>query len=403
MDPQSHRWKMLSYATTEMSDPDQMRVRHFLESPAPMLQSLYLCPSHFGDSRVNFAGGVAKGLRHLTLRSANLWQCSVLLDGLETLRLVFVEAGPAEVLSIFFRSPTLRRLDFWDVVWDQSRATASALLPSLDLVANSLEEVSLATDPRLITLILSQLSMPSCKSLELATNFAEFGDEFLGPILNDGLAQFIPRIREALRLGGVARFLVGVGPSRYREKSSLEIEGFRLSFRWSGITTESLTEWIRQLIAKLDFPLELEMNLSTPDRPTVEALDEWNELNVTKLTILVARPEPASMENAVLVLDCLGDVLVDQDGGHSWNFPKLRELDVCSTQFDLSRLLNMLNKRYLPDAYVRDKEKLGISIQTPPRIDLRVRNTTEARGATIIAAIEKHWGVISLQKRTLDT
>ncbi|KIO28504.1 hypothetical protein M407DRAFT_242079, partial [Tulasnella calospora MUT 4182] len=56
----------------------------------------------------------------------------------------------------------------------------------------------------------------------------------------------------------------------------------------------------------------------------------------------------------------------------------------------------MLNKRYLPDAYVRDMEELGISIRTPPKMDLRVNGTKEADGATIMMALERHWGVRSL-------
>ncbi|KAG8920116.1 hypothetical protein FRC01_000913 [Tulasnella sp. 417] len=405
LQPQSHRWKTLTYATSDRLNLDRIRIRHFLESPAPMLQSLDLCPGELGgDPWVNFGGGVAKGLKHLSLTYASLPECSDLLHGLETLILDHVDTGPAEeLLSIFVRSPALRRFEFWDFEEDQSSATTS-VIPSLDLVANSLEEVVIqVSDPRFINLILSQVSMPNCKSLELSADFSELGDDFLGRILDDALAQFMPRIREALSLGGVARFFINFGSFPDHGENSLEIEGFQFSFTWSGITTESLSEWIRELIVMLDFPLELEIILSTPDRLAVEALGEWNKFNVRNLWIRLAGHELDLMENAVSVLDFLGDVLVDQDGGLSWNFPNLRELNLYSTQFtqfDLSRLLNMLNKRYLPDAYVMDMGELGITIQTPPRIDLRVRDTAEVRDAKIITAMKRHWGVKSLKQGT---
>ncbi|KAG8920029.1 hypothetical protein FRC01_000971 [Tulasnella sp. 417] len=376
LQPQSHRWKTLSYHTSGRPNLDRVRIRHFLESPAPMLQSLHLRPDELGgDPRVNFAGGVAKELKHFSLAYASLSECSDLLHGLETLILDGVDTGPAEeLLSIFVRSPALRRFEFWNLEEDQSSATTS-VISSLDLVANSLEEVVIqVSDPRFITLILSQVSMPNCKSLELSADFSELGDDFPGRILDDALAQFIPRIREALSLGGVARFFINFGSFPEHGENSLEIEGFQFSFTWSGITTESLSEWIRELLVMLDFPLELEIILSTPDRLAVEALGEWNQFNVRNLWIRLAGHELDLMENAISVLDFLGDVLVDQDGGLSWNFPNLQELNLYSTQFiqfDLSRLFNMLNKRYLPDAYVKDMGELGITIQTPPRIDLR--------------------------------
>ncbi|KAG8920115.1 hypothetical protein FRC01_000912 [Tulasnella sp. 417] len=390
LQPQSHRWKTLSYANLGGRNLDRIRVRRFLESPAPMLQRLDVCLSEFvGEPWVNLAGGMTKRLKHLSLHTASLLECSDLLYDLETLGLDNVDIA-------------LRSFDLWNFAPNQSSATASAI-PSLDLVANSLEEVIIQVlDPRIITLILSQVSMPSCKSLELSSHFAELGDNFLGRILDDALAQFIPRIREALNRGGVARFLVDVGPSDYQEDSSLQIEGFRFSFKWLDITTEGLIGWIRGLIAALDFPLELELILSTPDRPTIEKLREWNEFDVTKLRILLVGPEPDEMDEAVLALDFLGDVLVNHTGGLSWNFPNLRELDVSSAEYDFSRLFNMLNRRYLPDAYVRDMEELGISIQTPTRIDLRVGDVMDDRDATVRTAMERHWGIKSIKKGELD-
>ncbi|KAG8922232.1 hypothetical protein FRC00_007680 [Tulasnella sp. 408] len=396
LQPHSHRWKTLEYLTDIIERRASTHIRNFLESPAPMLQSIEVTLSEFdGEPGLNLAGGVAKELKHVTLRDAMLPEYSNFLLGLETLSLKNNGTVPTrEILNIFVKNPALRRFELWCEGAEGESDPAPSATQQLDTVATSLERINILTDhPEMITQILSHVSMPKCKYLELSV----LDDDF--QILDQALAQFIPRIRQALSLGGRTTLSV---ESEYRHdwSSSLEDEGFRFFFEWTSISLGSLREWIRGLIGSVESPPELEIVLSTLDRDIVAALGEWNEFEVTKLTI---NPSSEDEDEVVSLPGFLGDVMVDSDGALSWRFPNLRELDLTLAECGLSEVFGMLNKRYLPDAYVREMEGLGIMIQTPPQIDLRVQNTTGVENATLITALRRHRGVKSLEQAELES
>ncbi|KAG8922231.1 hypothetical protein FRC00_007679 [Tulasnella sp. 408] len=368
-----------------------------------MLQSIEVNLSEFeGEPVLNIAAGVAKELKHVTLEDATLPECSHFLHGLETFSLTNNASVPTrEILNIFAQNPALRRFELLcEGAEDHSNPTASAT-QQLQRVATSLEQVIILPDlPPIITQVLSQVSMPNCKYLELAATFTEVGDDLR--VLDQALAQFTPRIREALSLGGRTRLSVE-SEYHYHWSNTSEDEGFQFSFEWTGISLESLREWIRGLIGSVESPPKLAIILYTPLRDIVAALGEWNEFDVTKLTIMWMDPSSEEMDEVVSLPGFLGDVMVDSIGALSWRFPNLRELDLSFAEYDLSEVFGMLNKRYLPDTYVREMNGLGIPIQTPPRIDLRVQNTTEVGDAALITALKRHWGVKSLQQGESDT
>ncbi|KAG9049305.1 hypothetical protein FS837_010725 [Tulasnella sp. UAMH 9824] len=368
-----------------------------------MLQSIEVNLSEFdGEPGLNLAGGVAKGLKHVTLEDAILPEYSNFLHGLETFSLKNnASVATRELLTIFTKNPTLRSFELLcEGAADQSNPTASATQQS-HRVATSLEQVIILPDhPSMITQILSQVSIPNCKYLALGADFMEVGDDLR--ILDGALAQFMPRIRDALSLGGRTRLSVE-SEYHYDWSNSLEDEGFRFSFEWTGISLESLREWVRGLIGPVESPPKMEVILCTPYRDIVATLGEWNEFDVTKLTIMWMNLSSEEMDEAISLPGFLGDVMVDSIGALSWRFPNLQELDLSFAEYDLLEVFGMLNKRYLPDTYVREMEGLGISIQTPPPIDLRVQSTTEVRDAALTTALKRHWGVKSLQQGESDT
>lgn len=397
----SHRWKTLEYYSTTGGPDVYIHAKNFLESPAPMLQSIYVNLSAFTPSvRVNLAGGGAEGLKHLTLKDGLLPRSSNLLHGLETLRILLEGTVPAkDILNIFFKSPGLRCFELSCEGAEGQISPTALATRSLDTVAASLKEVIIhVTHPQITTHILSRISMPSCESVELSGDFTTLGGDL--HTLDEALAPFRPKIRETLSLAGRTTLLVS-SEDEFEWSSPLEYEGFQFSFGFSGTTLGRLIEWIRKLSATLEAPPELVISLTTPHRQTLETLGEWDE--VTKLRIpWMEDPSTYEVDEVVSLADFLGDVQVDPTKGLSWNFPNLQELDVYSAEYDPLAIFGMLNKRYLPDPYARAMQGLGISIQTPPQIDLRVKGTTEVGDAIIMTAMEKHWGVKSLNQGELD-
>ncbi|KAG9049304.1 hypothetical protein FS837_010724 [Tulasnella sp. UAMH 9824] len=393
----SHRWKTLEYCPNNRRWIDTIRSRHFLESPAPMLQSINVNLEEFGEFEppVNLAGGMAKGLRHVTLKHAILPEYSNFVHGLETFSLRNMnrnEVQMGEILNIFVKNPALRRFELHcNGAEEETNPTTSPAHPS-NPVANALEEVVFTvTHPRIISHILSQVSMPNCKSLKALADCGEWDGDLPGHIQDEMLAQFMPRVREALSLGGRTRLLVQPG-LECGWRSSTEYEGFQFAFDWSTVTLESVIAWIRGLCGALESPLELEIVLSTENWETLETLAGWKE--VTKLTFLDLG---YNEYKEVPLPSFLGDFLADPNGGLSWNLPNLRELDVYDARYNLSRVFGILNRRYLPDACVKEMEGLGITIQAPPRIDLRVRGTTDVGDVLLMTALKSHWGVRSLE------
>lgn len=390
----AHRWKALEYSTSIGPWIDSIHSRNFLESPAPMLQSIDVNLGQFYEEPgLNLGGGVAKELEHMTLHDAILPECSRFLHDLETFSLKNDDTVPTrEVLNIFIKNPALRRFELWcESAEDQSNPLASAT-QRLDTVATSLDRVIILSEhPQIITQILSHVSMPRCKYLQLSADFMELDGNL--QVMDQALVQFMPRIREAVSQGQRTTLVVS-SECDFEWSSPLEYDGFQFSFEWSGISLGSLREWIRGLIGTLETPLELEIILTTPLQDAIETLGEWNE--VTKLTIMSRGPPFEEIDAVVSLSDFLGSSIVDSVGAPSWGFPNLRELDISFAKYDLSKVFGMLNKRYLPDTDVRDMKEQGISIQTPPKIDLRVQGATEVEDATIMRALKRHWGVKSL-------
>ncbi|KAG8924223.1 hypothetical protein FRC01_011782 [Tulasnella sp. 417] len=392
LQPHSHRWKTLYYSQAG-PDVEIIHIRNFLESPAPMLQSVHVNLGAFPlGVEVNLAGGKAEGLKHLTLQEGLLPWSSNLLHGLETLTISLRGTVPAgEILNIFATNPALRYFELLCEGAEGQDNPTTIATQSLDTVATSLKDVIIhVTHPHIITRILSQVSFPTCNAVEFSADFTTLDGNL--HTLDEALVQFMTRIRETLCLGGRTTLLVS-SDSEFEWSSPLKYEGFEFSFGFSGTDLGQLIEWIRHLSATLEAPLDLEISLTTPDRYALEDLGEWSE--VTKLRI-PWMADPDAVDEALSVQDFLGDVVVDPIGGLSWNLPNLRELDVYSAEYNLSSILGMLNKRYLPDAYVKEMEGVGVPIHIPSQIDLRVKGTTEAKDVMIMEALRRHWGVKSV-------
>ncbi|KAG8961875.1 hypothetical protein FRC05_005667 [Tulasnella sp. 425] len=397
LQPHSHRWRTLTYNASIRPLIDYQRIKDFLESPAPMLQSISADLSAFRPVRtVNLAGGQAQALKHLRLTDVLLPWSSNLLHGLDTFVLWIQDTiSVEEIVNLFTKSPALRSLRL-DGRGAEGLNNAMPIAESTpDTTAASLEDVTiLGYPPHFTSHILSHVSMPNCTSLSLSADFTTVGDL---DILGNALAQFMPRIAEALSLDGRTRLLVS-WEFTYEWSSSLEYEPFRFSFGFSGLTLESVIEWIRNLVATLECRLELEVILATSPRRTVEALGECND--VTKL-IVSREGEPLidGDDGDVSLLDYLGDVRADPVDGFSWPFPNIQELCVYGAGCHPLRVFGMLNKRYLPDTYVKVLAGQGISVRTPPQIDLSLESTDG--DAITMAVLKHHWGVKSLNQEEL--
>ncbi|KAG8946927.1 hypothetical protein FRC04_011354 [Tulasnella sp. 424] len=395
---QSHRWKTLSYHTGDQLYIDYQHVKSFLESPAPILQSIDTNLKAFKpEPIVNLAGGQAKALKHLSLSDVLLPWSSSLLHGLETFSLWIHNPIPVkEVINLLIKSPALKSLELSSGDAEGLDDPTPLTTSTLDLVATSLEEVIIyVASPHIISHVLSRVSMPSCKTLEFSTTITTLGDL---DTLGNALVQFMPRIAEVLRRGGRTSLLVE-SDLAHEWSSSLEYDAFRFCFGFSNILVERVIGWIRNLIATLEYQLELEIFLDTSDRQTIEALGKWND--IAKLEVYHgAVSSTHGTDEDILLLDFLGDVRVDSVDGLSWPFPNLHELDVYHAGCDHLAVFGMLNRRYLPEIDVRVLEEQGISVRTPPKVNLRVKGTDG--DSTVMTMLKHHWGVKSLTQEELD-
>ncbi|KAG8946924.1 hypothetical protein FRC04_011351 [Tulasnella sp. 424] len=392
LQPHSRRWRTLAYSSSVGPLIDYQHIKDFLESPAPMLKSIYTYLDAFQPVRtVNLAGGQATTLKHLSLYDALLPWSSNLLHGLETFSLWIQTTIPAEeIINLFTKSPALKTLELSCQGAEGPDNPIPLTTSPLDTAAASLEEVIIhVTSPHITSHILSRVSMPSCESLELSANFTTPGDLYL---LGNSLAQFMPRIAEVLKMGGRTNFLVS-SEFEYEWSSPLEYEAFQFSFGINGLSVDSVIGWIRNLVAGLESQLELEAILDTFDRQTAEALAEWND--ITKVRVLCEKESSTyETDEDMSLLEFLGDVRTDPVNGLSWPFPNLQDLDIYHAGCDHLAVFGMLNKRYLPDTYISVLEGEGISVRTPPQVNLRV-NSTEG-DATTNTVLKHHWGVKSL-------
>lgn len=400
LQPHSSRWRSLSCTVWGELDPDNEHVRNFLESPAPILQSI---SASFNTQplvpTINLAGGQAQNLKHLDLQSIILPWSSNLLSGLETFRLAAQDTIPVEeIINLFVKSPGLRRFELSCQGTEGQNNQTAPVAPALDTIAHSLEEAVISTLPRIASQILSRISMPRCRSLTLSTDFTTLDNGI--DSLDDALAQFMPKIGDALNLGGRTTLTFFWDELKYEWRSSSKYDAFNFSLEISGVELEILIEWIRNLATASGSRLELEVTLRTSDLRLAQRLGEWNE--ITKLTITSEYSEFYSYEEdeTTPLLDFLGNPKVDPIDGLSWSwtFPNLQELDLRPSGYGPMKVFNMFHRRYFPDTYVQAMEGSGLAIQPPPKLDVWVEYPIEPAEMAIMTALENHWGVKSLNR-----
>ncbi|KAG8946929.1 hypothetical protein FRC04_011356 [Tulasnella sp. 424] len=398
LQPHSYRWNTLDYASGRKRDlVDNKHVTSFLESPAPILQRIHVDLDGFSPvPTVNLAGGQAKTLKHLRLRDVSLPWSSSILHGLETFNLAIKGTVPAEeIINLFVKSPALRRFELDCQGTDgQNNQTAPATGRS-DITAHSLEEAVFRTCPHTASQILSQVYMPNCTSLVLSVKFTTLDDI---PTLDDTLVQFMPKITDALDLGG--RAIMGWSPEgEYQCCNPPEYDEFHFSLEFSGVEPEIPMERIRNLVAASGSQLDLEASFITSDLGAAQMLGGLNE--ITKLEVVSQMghhwyEREIQMEEEPAILDFLGNARVDSIDGLSWSFPNLQELDLRPSGYRPIDIFNMFNRRFLPDTYAQSMEGSGLSVHTPPKLDVWVPYPTEPAEMAIVTALKNHWGTKSL-------
>ncbi|KAG8946930.1 hypothetical protein FRC04_011357 [Tulasnella sp. 424] len=407
LQPHSYRWSTLDYASGVERGRDKKHVTSFLESPAPILQSIDSIDVKLDGfspvPTVNLAGGQAKTLKHLRLRDVSLPWSSSLLHGLETFSLAIKGAVPAEeIINLFVKSPALRRFELdCRGIDGQNNQTAPAT-GRLDITAHSLEEAVVRTCPHTASQILSQVYMPNCTSLVLSVKFTALDI----PTLDDALEQFMPKITDALDSGG--RAIMAWSPEgEYQWSNPPEYDEFHFSLGFSGVEPEIPIERIRNLVAASGSQLDLEASLMTSDLETAQGLGELND--ITKLEIISEMEyngyEPYEVEEVQekpAVLDFLGNARVDSIDGLSWSFPNLQELDLSSSGYRPIDIFNMFNRRFLPDTYAQSMEGSGLSIPIPPKLDVWIPYPTKHAEMAIVTALKNHWGTKSLNGGAWD-
>ncbi|KAG8975476.1 hypothetical protein FRC05_005545 [Tulasnella sp. 425] len=401
LQPHSYRWKTLRYAVRQRSRLrlDESIAKNFLESPAPMLQSIYVELDKFSPApTVNLAGGQAKTLKRLRLQDISLPWSSNLLHGLETFSLQIKGTVPAEdIINLFAKSPGLRRFELSCQGTDgQNNQTAPT--GGLNTAAYSLEEAVVRTRPYIASQILSHVSMPNCRSLVLSTHFTALDDIHT---LDDALVQFMPRIGEALDLGGRTTLTWSESPEfRYEWRSPSKYDAFHFSLEFSGIWIRIIMGWIRGLVAASGSQLELEVSLTTSDLEIGQAMGGLDE--ITKLEIVSnSGSQWDETEEAAPLLDFLGNARVDADG-LSWAFSNLQELDLRPSGYGPIKVFNMFNKRFLHDAHIKALEELGLSIDPPPKLNVWVEYPNADAEVMMMTALENHWGTKSLNRVEWD-
>ncbi|KAG9049306.1 hypothetical protein FS837_010726 [Tulasnella sp. UAMH 9824] len=406
LQPHAERWVTLDYKILERSSVDGHRIRDFLESPAPNLKKLVaILPDTMrsGPATLNLAGGKANQMKHLRLENVLLPWSSQLLTGLETFRLSVDSAVSVEsIVNIFINCPGLRSFDFsYRIGEGQNIPTLPPLVdpnPSQITAADALEEVSLCFgDPGIASRILSQVSMPVCRSLKLvAKQSRAIMNDIHWQHLNEALSQFSPKIGDAISKAGRAALYIWPD-SPWEWTISSEEEAFQFSLDFSLLSLDRFIECARNLASASASELEFEVYLGpTSDRWIPAELGEWSE--ITKLHVASAyQARYDDGDEEPMFPGYLGQVQMNPVPGLSWPFPNLQELDISDLECPLLKIFDMLNRRYLPDLDVQRMEDLQILVDVPPELDIRVQSTLEWQDSIIVPAIESHRGVKSLE------
>lgn len=399
--PHAARWETLDYQTDRLPESDAHSVRDILESPAPNLQSLYASlpkPISSPAPTLNLAGGKAIRLKHLRLENILVPWSSQLLTGLETCSLKIEGMVPmTEIVNIFIKNPSLRSFHLSSQSiggLDLSTLPASTSSNPPHVTANALEEVNLCfTDPRSANHILSQVSMPACRSLKLVLESMTMMNDLQS--LNVALSQFFAKIEHTISQCGRTTFYIRPDvPHEWVIRSPQD--SFQLSLEFSRSPLERIIECIRNLALASGSPLELEVYLNSMSRWIADELGGWRE--ITKLHVTsTSQSYDDRVDEMVVFPDYLGQTRMDPGPGLSWPFPNLRELDLSHLEFPLMRLFDMLNRRYLPGLDVQSMEELDIPVNIPPKLDIRVRDMLEWEDDVILPALEIHRGVKSLK------
>ncbi|KAG9002513.1 hypothetical protein FRB90_011370 [Tulasnella sp. 427] len=387
----SHRWVVLEvYATNQSSDGFPSLVE-FVAEPAPKLHRIEVLFPSVRDSpppTINLAGGVAQHLKQMRLSELFVPWSSDLFVGLEEFSLrTEVEPPAEEMVNIFVKSPSLRIFDLYygGMGGHESPSPSTSMDPhSFHVTARRLEAVALSFGhPQLASYILSRVSMPNCDYISIE---ADIDDPNPFDILEAGLAQFVPRIVDMLRSHVRTELWAWYGLDGNFQWAGSSIEQkFQIDVQLPSHSMNVLVDNLRRLAHGCGSEFELSVHLS--DLSEMESLHQWAV--ITRLTIDQYEPLDA-------FLDLLGRFLVDAQNGISWPFPKLRELDLSRRECSLHALFGMLSRRYLPIFYARSMEEAGISVLTPPKLDIRMRGTLEDGEPVIVTALQKHWGVKSL-------
>ncbi|KAG8911816.1 hypothetical protein FRC00_005774 [Tulasnella sp. 408] len=397
----AERWEQLDFNASRLPAAE---ARGFLEAPAPNLQSLSasLPDNSLPPPTLNLAGGKAEQLKHLSLENVLLPWSSQLLTGLETFSLTIEDIIPAEeIVNIFIKSPCLRTFNL------SYRSTGDPGVPTfppstdsnpLQVAASALEEVNLFfNDSGFASHVLSQVSMPVCRSLKLAIDTLDIGD--IHP-LNAALSQFIPKMGHSMSQGGRTKLYIwSEAPAEWRISSQ---EGaFEFSLEFPGFPLDHFIECARNLALASASQLELEVYLETTDRWIAYELGGWSE--ITKLRVAsTSQAYYDQQEDVLLFPDYLGQAKMNPAPGLSWPFPNLQELDLSDLEYPLLKVLDMLNRRYLCGPDVERMKDSNISIDTPPKMDIRVRDALEWEDTVIVPVLESHRGVKSLEYGGLE-
>ncbi|KAG8911987.1 hypothetical protein FRC00_005471 [Tulasnella sp. 408] len=397
----AERWEQLDYNTSRLPVAE---VRGFLEAPAPNLQSLSarLPDDSSPPPTLNLAGGKAEQLKHLSLENVLLPWSSQLLTGLETFSLTIEDIIPVEeIVNIFIKSPCLRtfHLSYRSVGGPGVPAfPASTDSNPLQVTASALEEVNLSfNDSGIASHVLSRVSMPVCRSLKLVIESLDMDN--IHP-LNTALSQFTPKIGQGMSQGGRTKLYIWPeDPTEWRISS--QEDAFEFSLDFSGFPLNRFIEWARELALASASQLELEVYLGTTDRWIANELGGWSE--ITKLRVASTSQAYYDQQDEVLLFpDYLGQAQMDPAPGLSWPFPNLQELDLSDLKYPLLKVLDMLNRRYLSGPDVERMEDSNIAINTPPKMDIRVRDALEWEDTVIVPVLESHRSVKSLEYGSLE-
>ncbi|KAG9049308.1 hypothetical protein FS837_010728, partial [Tulasnella sp. UAMH 9824] len=397
----AERWEQLDYNSSRLPAAE---VQGFLEVPAPNLQSLSVnLPDDSSPPPIlNLAGGEAEQLKHLRLENVLLPWSSHLLTGLETFSLKIEDIVPKEeIVNIFVKSPYLRT---FRLSYRSERGPGVPTLPAstdpnpLQVAANALEEVNLCfNDAGIAIHVLSRVSMPVCRSLKLVIESLDMSDI---RSLNAALSQFLPKIGHSMSHGGRTELSIwSEAPPEWR--ISAQEDAFEFSLEFSSFPLDRFIECARDLALASASQLELEVYLGTMDRWIANELGRWGE--ITKLHVTsTSRAYYDQRDEVRLFPDYLGEAQMDPAPGLSWPFPNLQELDLSDLKCPLLKVLDMLNRRYLSSQDVERMEDSNISIDTPPKLDIRVRNALEWEDTVIVPVLKSHRGVKSLEYGSLE-